>query len=63
MARGGYDADYLPYRTLRNNKKLIDDLLTEEELPHLGIKYSCFDLVDKAREKAKNKKASRKTGS
>lgn len=61
MARGGYDADYLPYQTLRENKKLIDDLLIAEDIPHLGIKYSCFDLVDKAR--AKSKKASRKTGS
>jgi hypothetical protein len=63
MARGGYDSDYLPYKTLRENKKLIDDHLTAEEIPHLGIKYSCFDLVEKAREKAKNKKASRLTGS
>jgi hypothetical protein len=37
MARGGYDADYLPYQTLRANKRLIDDLLTEEELPILAL--------------------------
>lgn len=45
MARGGYQQDYRPYAELREQKKLIDDLLPGEELPHLGIKYSCFDLV------------------
>ncbi|AWL91461.1 MULTISPECIES: DUF3800 domain-containing protein [Bradyrhizobium] len=63
MARGGYDPNYTPYQMLRTSKKLIDDLLSEEETPHLGIKYSCFEMVEKARERAKSKKASRKTGS
>jgi hypothetical protein len=61
MARGGYDSNYRPYQALRDSKKLIDDLLTEEEIPHLGVKYSCFEFVQEA--KAKNKKASQKTGS
>jgi hypothetical protein len=61
MARGGYDPDYLPYRALRDRKKLIDDLLTEEEIPHLGVKYSCFEFLREAQ--AKSKKASQKTGS
>jgi hypothetical protein len=36
---------------LRANKRVIDDYLTEEEIPHLGIKYSCFELT------LKNKKS------
>jgi hypothetical protein len=59
MARGGYDPDYAPYLSLHENKKLIDDHLPAEEIPHLGIKYSCFELVGQA----KNKKASPATGS
>jgi hypothetical protein len=55
IARGGYDPEYFPYIHLRTNKKLIDDHLTSEEVPHLGIKYSCFELVEKG--KAKNKKS------
>jgi hypothetical protein len=53
MARGGYDPAYGPYMQLREQKKLIDDHLSDEEIPHLGIKYSCFELV----EKSKNKKS------
>jgi hypothetical protein len=53
MARGGYDPTYLPYKSLRGSKKLIDDLLTEDEIPHLGIKYSCFEHVRKVDAKTK----------
>jgi hypothetical protein len=55
IARGGYDDEYGPYAQLRAAKKLIDGHLLPEEIPHLGIKYSCFELVEK--EKAKNKKS------
>jgi hypothetical protein len=51
LARGGYDRDYAPYQMLRANKRVIDDYLTESEIPHLGIKYSCFELA------LKNKKS------
>jgi hypothetical protein len=47
IARGGYDPDYFPYTQLRERNKLIDSFLATEEVPHLGIKYSCFDLVEK----------------
>lgn len=47
IARGGYDPDYFPYRQLRAKRRLIDSHLKPEEIQHLGIKYSCFDLVYK----------------
>jgi len=47
IARGRYDPDYSPYSQLVENKKLLDCLLQSEEVPHFGIKYSCFELVDK----------------
>jgi uncharacterized protein DUF3800 len=43
MAKGGYDPDYPPYKKLIEEKKLIDCLLSEEEVALYGIKYSCFD--------------------
>ena len=43
LARGGYDPAYLPYRKLKEAEKLIDGLMTEEEVAIRGIKYSCFD--------------------
>lgn len=43
MVKGGYDAAYGPYRTLLAVNRLIDAILSEEERPILGIKYSCFD--------------------
>jgi hypothetical protein len=46
IARGRYDPDYFPYAHLQANKKLIDNILNEKDVPHLGIKYSCFELID-----------------
>jgi hypothetical protein len=43
MAKGGYEPDYSPYRALMGAARLIDATLNADELPHLGIKYSCFD--------------------
>lgn len=42
MAKGGYDDEYHPYHTLKESGKLIDCLLSEEEIGIRGIKYSCF---------------------
>ena len=47
IARGRYDPDYGPYQQMVANRKLLDNLLSGEEIPHLGIKYSCFELADK----------------
>jgi hypothetical protein len=47
IARGGYDPEYAPYQQLRANKRVIDDYLTEAEIPHLGVKYSCFEIAIK----------------
>lgn len=43
MARGGYDRDYRPYRELLQKRRIIDALLKSEDIPTLGVKYSCFD--------------------
>ena len=43
IAKGRYDPKYRPYKKLKEGGKLIDCFLTEEEIPLLGIKYSCFD--------------------
>jgi Protein of unknown function (DUF3800) len=43
IIKGRYDPKYRPYRSLRNARRLIDDVLEEQEIASLGIKYSCFD--------------------
>lgn len=48
MAMGGYKRENIPYQKLLKDKKLIDCLYDAAEVPHLGIKYSCFDLVHAA---------------
>jgi hypothetical protein len=55
IARGGYDPEYFPYVQLRQRNKLIDCLLKTEEVPHLGIKYSCFELVEAEKNKRSRK--------
>jgi hypothetical protein len=57
IARGGYDPDYFPYTQLNAHRKLIDCLLKDEEVPHLGIKYSCFELADEEKKMRKSKKS------
>ncbi len=47
MAKGGYDPWYRPYRALKDGKKLIDCLVSEEEIPSRGVKYSCFERLKK----------------
>lgn len=51
IARGGYDEKYGPYADLRECRKLIDDYLSAEEISHLGIKYSCFELASEHKNK------------
>ena len=55
MARGGYDPEYYPYTQLKTHKKLMDSIVSAEEIPHLGIKYSCFELIEKAKNKGDRK--------
>ena len=45
MAKGGYEPSYRPYVKLIEHEKLIDSLIPEEDLPQLGIKYSCFERI------------------
>jgi Protein of unknown function (DUF3800) len=45
MCMGGYDKGNRPYARLMNDRKLIDSILDDADVPHLGFKYSCFDLV------------------
>jgi hypothetical protein len=40
-----YDLRYNPHSFLVERKKLIDCHLPENEVPTLGIKYSCFDGI------------------
>jgi hypothetical protein len=42
IAKAGYDPDYPPFASLRQNKKLIDSLLEPADHKLRGIKYSCF---------------------
>ena len=45
MCIGGYDTANRAYAALKTAGKLIDCHLGAEEVPHRGIKYSCFDVV------------------
>ncbi len=47
MAKAGYEASYKPYLALMRAGRLIDSALPPEDRPLLGIKYSCFDGVDR----------------
>jgi hypothetical protein len=46
---GGYDPNNRPFAALRERGKLIDARFTPSEVSGLGIKYSCWDLVDVSR--------------
>jgi hypothetical protein len=43
MLKGGYDSQYFPYRRLKEAGKIIDCILSDIDLPHMSVKYSCFD--------------------
>jgi hypothetical protein len=43
MARHGYDKKFPLYRHLRDRRKIADFCLPNECLPHMGVKYYCFD--------------------
>jgi hypothetical protein len=46
VARGGYRADYPPFRALHDRRRILDALLLPPEaIPSLGVKYSCFDTT------------------
>jgi hypothetical protein len=45
MVKGGYDSLYHPYRRLKAAGKIIDCVLSENDLPYMSVKYSCFDLL------------------
>ena len=47
MAKAGYDASYKPYLALMEAGRLIDSVLPSEDRSLLGIKYSCFDGIDR----------------
>ncbi len=42
IAKAAYDPKYPPYKRLKDEKKLIDCLIPDEQIPQRGIKYSCF---------------------
>ena len=43
MARYKYDKKFALYRHLRDRKRIADFCLPQECLPHMGVKYYCFD--------------------
>lgn len=43
MARFGYDKKFGLYRHLRDKLRIADFALPAECLPHMGVKYYCFD--------------------
>jgi hypothetical protein len=45
ICMGGYDPTNRPYTLLRRCGKLIDSRLAPDDVPMLGIKYSCWELV------------------
>ena len=45
MCNGGYDKTGRDYQSLIDSKKLIDCVLSVEQVRTMGIKYSCFDNV------------------
>lgn len=44
MCRNGYER-YRPFEELKSAMRLVDCELSTDDIPLLGIKYSCFDLV------------------
>jgi hypothetical protein len=61
IARGGYQPAYAPYVLLQKKRKLIDAHLEAESIPHLGIKYSCFELANAAQVKASRRLQNKKS--
>ncbi|KZX52335.1 hypothetical protein A3711_08560 [Erythrobacter sp. HI00D59] len=49
MCRNGYEP-YRPFKEFQDANRLIDCELSADERPALGIKYSCFDLVNRKAE-------------
>lgn len=45
MCMGGYNPQNRPYARLIEDRKLIDCTLEPEQVPALGIKYSCWELA------------------
>ncbi|HYD32102.1 MAG TPA: DUF3800 domain-containing protein [Azospirillaceae bacterium] len=45
MSMGGYHRSNITYARLKKDGKLIDCSLSDEAIPYLGIKYSCFEKV------------------
>lgn len=47
MVKAGYDETYRPWQVMMKRGRLIDALLEPSERVTLGIKYSCFEWVQK----------------
>lgn len=53
MCMGGYEEQNRAYTGLLNAGKLADCHLPMEKIAELGIKYSCFDLIERTSKNAK----------
>jgi hypothetical protein len=49
---GGYDRDNRAYAALMNSGHVIDRHVSDDDLPSLGVKYYCWDLVDAQKSKS-----------
>jgi hypothetical protein len=47
LARKGYDSKFPLYRHLRDAKRVAEFYLPQECLPHMSVKYYCFDKTKK----------------
>lgn len=45
LAMGGYHLSNRPYTLLRNNGRVVDCVLDKDEIPSMGVKYSCWEKV------------------
>lgn len=45
LAKGAYEPSYRPYKALGEAGKLIDNVLSLEDRPHIGIKHYCFEMI------------------
>lgn len=43
IARQAYDKQFHVFKRLRDSRRIANFALTNEEIPHMGIKYYCFD--------------------
>ena len=54
ICMGGYNANNRPYNRLKEDGKLIECIVPDEDWPMLATKYYCFDAQRKLASETKN---------